>query len=124
MTPTIAPPGAARLAPADVPDGTGHPGVRWSIALLCVGGAGWMVRELPGWTAMWTLAGAEFVALKFVTLHGVSGATPRWRIAAYVLLWPGMNAAAFLHGRRAAADPAPAASEVIAALAKTALGVA
>ena len=72
---------------------------------------------------MWTLAVAEFAALKLVTLHGISGMVARLRVAAYLFLWPGMNAAAFLHERRGAVHPAPAAIEMIVALAKTALGI-
>lgn len=83
-----------------------------------------MVREMPGWAAMWILATTEFVALKILTLNGVTGSAPRWRVAAYLFLWPGMNAAAFLQDRRATAHPVPIAGEFTAALAKTVLGVA
>ena len=114
--------GLNRLAPADVPAETGYPGGRWSIALLCVGSVGWLVREMPGWAAMWTLAMTEFAALKFVTLHGVSGTAPRGRTAAYLFLWPGMNAPAFIHDRRTAGPP-PETIEMFAALAKTAFGI-
>jgi hypothetical protein len=104
------------------PDGRGHFELSWAIALLGVGCAGWMVRELPGWAAMWILALTEFAALKFATLHGVSSPARRWRVGAYLFLWPGMNAAAFLHERRATM-PAPEAIEMLAALAKMAFGV-
>jgi hypothetical protein len=123
MNATIASAELKRLARADIPAAPGYPGVRWSIALLCVGCVGWMMRGMPGWVAMWILAATEFAALKFVTLHGAVGTAPWWRIAAYLFLWPGMNAAAFLHDRRAA-GPAPEAIEMSAALVKTVFGVA
>ena len=103
-------------------EGRGHFEISWAIALLCVGCAAWVVREMPGWAAMWILAVTEFAALKFVTLHGVSNPARRWRVAAYLFLWPGMSARAFIHDRPAAV-PAPKAIEMLAALAKTAFGV-
>ena len=54
---------------------------------------------VPGWIAMWIVAVVEFFGLKLATLRGSGGAAaPRWTTA-YLLLWPGMNAKAFLRGR-------------------------
>lgn len=69
--------------------------------------AWWTTRDLPAWVTMWALAGSLFFALKLVTLtvvDGKSGSAARaW---AYVTLWPGMDAGAFLFDR---ADKAPGA---------------
>lgn len=77
----------------------------------------------PGWVAMWTIAGGEFFALKFLTLAGLWRAAPRRRVLGYLLLWPGMNARAFLgpEGPRAGR---PAGGELIFALGKMTLGLA
>jgi hypothetical protein len=69
--------------------------------------AWWLTRDLPGWVAMWAIAGSEFAALKLVTLTAVHrGAGSADRVLAYVFLWPGMDAAAFLGDRP---DRAPVA---------------
>ena len=63
--------------------------------------AWWTARDQPSWVAMWAVASSEFLALKLVTL-----AMANWRIIspsrafAYVALWPGMDAGAFLFDRR------------------------
>lgn len=59
--------------------------------------AWWATRDLPAWVNMWAIAFAEFFALKLVTL--VIGERPPaslLRLFAYVFLWPGMDARAFL----------------------------
>ncbi len=69
--------------------------------------AWWTTRDLPAWVTMWALAGSLFFALKLVTLTAGDGKNglPA-RALAYVTLWPGMDAGAFLFDR---ADKAPVA---------------
>lgn len=61
----------------------------------------WVVaQEQPAWAQMWMLAGALFLALKFLTLTAVElNAVSFGRLFAYVALWPGMDARAFLEDR-------------------------
>jgi hypothetical protein len=48
---------------------------------------------------MWIIAAALYAAAKLATWHRARGATAPWRRhAGYLLLWPGMDAAAFLSG--------------------------
>lgn len=62
--------------------------------------AWWMSRDLPAWMAMWALAGSLFFALKLITLTAVQRqAVPSGRGLAYLTLWPGMDAGAFLADR-------------------------
>lgn len=57
-------------------------------------------RDLPAWVNMWALAGAMFFALKLLTLTAAElGAVSFGRILAYIALWPGMDARAFLFDR-------------------------
>ncbi|HXC02811.1 MAG TPA: MBOAT family protein [Opitutaceae bacterium] len=83
----------------------------------------WCTREAPAWVVMWAIAGAEFLALKLLTLAGFWKTAPAWRIAAYLLLWPGMNAKAFLASSLPAAQAANG-QELAAAMAKLVLGLA
>ena len=78
---------------------------------------------MPAWLFMWTMAGALYAACKWLTfrdarVRGIATSGPR--TLGYLLLWPGMDAAAFLSTRSV---PRPAASEWLAAAAKTVLGV-
>ena len=51
----------------------------------------------PRWAAMWALAFAIYCACKWLTWRRTPvAAAPRWRHAAYLLAWPGLDAAAFL----------------------------
>ena len=73
----------------------------------------------PAWLFMWELAGVMFLACKaFALASGPAGGG--WRRAAFLLAWPGMDAAAFLHGT----SPRPGAVEWMQAVAKTLLGAA
>ncbi len=64
--------------------------------------AWWATRDFPGWVTMWALAVSEFIVLKWLTLVVVV----EWRQAslgrvfAYFVLWPGMDARAFLFDRK------------------------
>jgi alginate O-acetyltransferase complex protein AlgI len=53
----------------------------------------------PRWIVMWGLAFAIYAACKLATWASSRRPAPWWRHAAYVLAWPGMDAAAFLAGR-------------------------
>ena len=83
-----------------------------------------MTPLLPPYGVMWALAFALYGCCKWLTYRtALAGATPRdrSRSLAYLLAWPGMDAAAFL-------DPCssverPPASEWMAATLKTAFGV-
>jgi hypothetical protein len=57
----------------------------------------------PPWVVMWGLAVAIYVGCKALTwLRTPAPTAPAWRHAAYLLVWPGLDARAFL-------DPLPAA---------------
>jgi hypothetical protein len=63
---------------------------------------------LPPWAFMWLLAFSIYACLKWLTLlRARSIPHPAWRSIAYLLAWPGMDAAAFLDGRPPAAAPSP-----------------
>ena len=54
----------------------------------------------PPWALMWTLATAIYAACKLLTWSTSSARrAPGWRHAAYLLAWPGMDAAAFLESK-------------------------
>jgi hypothetical protein len=99
---------------------------------LLVAIAGAMLPLLPDWQAMWLLALAIYFGLKWLTLaaflagqggpaRGVStGRASPVRVLGYLLLWPGMDARAFL-------DPAfrpvrPKVGEWLLMLVKLAVG--
>jgi hypothetical protein len=56
-----------------------------------------MFNSLPAWAVMWVLAGSIYAACKWLTWRtaAVQG-VPRWKHAAYLAAWPGMDAAGFL----------------------------
>jgi hypothetical protein len=83
----------------------------------------WCTREAPAWVVMWAIAGAEFFALKLLTLAGLWRTAAAWRIATYLLLWPGMNAKAFLTASLPAARAATG-RELMVAIIKLAFGLA
>lgn len=69
--------------------------------------AWWATNTLAAWVTMWALAGSLFIALKILTLTAVRGGTASvGKIAAYVMLWPGMDATAFLKGAKGSRPPA------------------
>lgn len=77
----------------------------------------------PRWALMWLLAAAIYWACKILTWSvadrtGVS----RGRQWAYLVGWPGMNAARFFATQEAGRPPAPSAPEWIAALGMMLLG--
>jgi hypothetical protein len=93
------------------------PGVGATLGgLAFVAAVGWCTRASPGWLAMWAIASAELLTLKLITLRGFWHHAPRGKVAAYIALWPGMNAAAFLDAHPAGARPS--FRELAAALTK------
>jgi hypothetical protein len=78
--------------------------------------------DWPRWTLMWALAAALFAGVKWLTWRQrPPSAAPGWLHAAYLVAWPGLDAAGFLGPRDA--TPAPP-REWLAASAKLALGMA
>ncbi|MDQ6883608.1 MAG: membrane bound O-acyl transferase family-domain-containing protein [Candidatus Dormibacteraeota bacterium] len=81
--------------------------------------------EMPSWVLMWGLSIAVFGALKWMTLWramGLLGNRSMPRTLAYLILWPGMDAVAFLDGGRAVTRPGRA--EWAVAAGATVLGLA
>lgn len=81
----------------------------------------WLGWEIPRWVLMWFIAVTMFAILKILSLAWAKdlhagGA----KIAAFLLLWPGMDAPAFLTGRT---RRPPNAGEWTAAALKTALAI-
>jgi len=75
--------------------------------------------EMPRWAYMWGIAVAMFAFLKGLTLRWARADATLARKAAYLLLWPGMDANRFLSG----ISPAPERGEWLAAATKTIIGV-
>jgi hypothetical protein len=81
--------------------------------------------SLPRWAAMWAIACALYAGCKWLTYREAlnGGAAPgRRRALGYLLLWPGMDAPAFLAGAEPVAGPR--ATEWTAAVLKTLFGLA
>ena len=77
----------------------------------------------PRWLVMWCLAAAIFAGCKWLTWRRTPRPdVPAWRHLAYLLAWPGMDAAAFLDPR--ARPPKPPATEWLSAAGKLAVGLA
>lgn len=76
----------------------------------------------PAWVLMWMLAGSFYAGLKWLTLATCPAAhqSSRARRVAYLLLWPGMDAAAFCAST--AKVDTPKFPEWLLALTKLALG--
>ena len=54
----------------------------------------------PPWAQMWMLAIAIYAASKWLTWRqAMASTTPAWQHCAYLIAWPGMDAAAFLQQR-------------------------
>jgi hypothetical protein len=80
-------------------------------------------RAWPPWCLMWLLAGAIYAGLKWLTFADspMAARASLGRTWVYLLLWPGMNATAFLELKRDV--DRPSLGEWALALAKTGLGV-
>lgn len=81
------------------------------------------ISSPPPWMMMWLWAGALFLSGKIAMLimHGPGRHTPLWRVLAYTLLWPGMDARPWFVKRTAKSKVMPLS--VVAALLKILLGV-
>jgi hypothetical protein len=80
---------------------------------------------VPPWVGLWTVAGAIFHGLKWITwrvARRAGLARSRWRTAAWFLLWAGLDARAWFDEARR--PERPSAKEVAGALAKTGAGAA
>lgn len=79
---------------------------------------------MPPWVVMWALSVAVFAACKFVTWRFTPRppGTPKWRHSAYLLLWPGLDARAFLDPRPLPRDQRAGAGEWAFAFAKIGFG--
>ncbi len=78
--------------------------------------------DWPRWVFMWLLAVALYAGCKWVTWQRTPSLDALWwQHVAYLLLWPGLDAAAFL--KRDARVAKPAASEWCFAATKLAIGV-
>ena len=81
----------------------------------------WLTWEIPRWVLMWSIAVSMFAVLKGLSLHWARGLNAsRGRMAAYLFLWPGMDAAAFLKG---SAEHVPDRREWSLAVLKTVIAV-
>jgi hypothetical protein len=80
--------------------------------------------DWPPWAVMWTLAFTIFCGCKWLTWRRtpVDGVPP-WRHAAYLLLWPGLDPAAFLGPRSSSAARRPASREWLFAVVKLLIGL-
>jgi hypothetical protein len=89
--------------------------------LLLFPAAAFLAYSRPAWQFMWLLAFALFFAVKWATwLRARGESRPLPRSLAYLFLWPGMDAVAFLEDR--AIIKAPQAKQWFGALAQTLLG--
>ncbi len=76
----------------------------------------------PSWVMMWSVAFSIYFSLKWLTFVAAHTTSPSLnRSLGYLLLWPGMNAEAFLGNKRK--DSQPTVSEWLAALVKIAIGL-
>src|SRR5712664_2030329 len=72
------------------------------------------------WVFMWALAASILAGFKWLTWWRAGGSRSGWRSLAYLLLWPGMDAAIFLNPASSPTTPAP--REWVAAALKTLAG--
>src|SRR5262245_23336049 len=87
-------------------------------AVLLVVPAHW-----PRWASMWLLAFAIYVGCKWLTWRRTPAPdAPLGRHVGYLVAWPGLDADAFLNGRRDQVEP-PTAREWLFAAGKTAFGI-
>src|SRR5262249_28672376 len=77
----------------------------------------------PCWAFMWAFALAIYAGCKWLTWRRapVQG-VPFWRHSAYLLAWPGLDAAAFLNPRASSLAPPPSLGEWWFAASKLVLG--
>lgn len=83
----------------------------------------WLSGPCPAWVRMWALAVAVYAALKWLSFAACSAAASATlsRTLAYLLFWPGMDAAAFLAAARC--QPRPTWTAWLAPAGKTLAGM-
>lgn len=62
---------------------------------------------VPAWAVMWAVAGLVYAGCKWLTWHAAAPGGTRFRQAAYLLAWPGLDAPRFLDGTNQPAQPLP-----------------
>ena len=83
-----------------------------------------LFTALPRWVVMWSIALALYAGSKWLTLRRTRcERVPLSRQLGYLLLWPGMDAAAFLKYADARPIACPTTCEWLFALAKTLVGL-
>ncbi|HET6955835.1 MAG TPA: MBOAT family protein, partial [Vicinamibacterales bacterium] len=81
--------------------------------------------EWPRWAQMWTMALAIYIGCKWLTWQRTPVRNvPVWKRLAYLLAWPGMDAATFLEQKPISSGSHCHSAEWIAAMAKLMVGVA
>ncbi len=66
-----------------------------------------LARSEP-WVLMWSMAFTLYAGCKWLTWRRARNtASPAWRSCAYLFLWPGMDAPAFLDNRKPVMKPSP-----------------
>lgn len=83
------------------------------------------VGQWPRWAEMWSIALVIYIGCKWLTwqaaaVHNI----PVWKQCAYLLAWPGMDAASFLGGGRVARRSSCPSIEWTTAIAKLVTGLA
>jgi hypothetical protein len=94
----------------------------WLPLLILITIAAAMRSKLPPWAFMWALAAAIFYGLKWLTWWHARNKVPhsKSRSLAYLLAWPGMDAATFLSNNH---PPPPTSRQWIWAATKTITGI-
>lgn len=112
---------AVQTGRSTIPQASRLPGIAPLIALPSAAIA--FRNHMPAWAFMWLLSFSIFASLKWMTWWSDRNreSAPLGRSIAYLLLWPGMNAYAFLDLNRR--TPKPHIREWIWASLKTCLGV-
>jgi hypothetical protein len=83
------------------------------------------ITDWPPWVVMWALAAGIFAVCKWVTWQFTPvPRAPAWRHVAYLALWPGLDAKAFLAPRPLSPEQRPGAGEWAFAFAKVCFGAA
>src|SRR6185436_12728230 len=80
-------------------------------------------QSLPPWAFMWLIAFGIFFGCKYLTWNRARIGASTWRLVAYFLAWPGMDARAFLSSTSPMTGPERSVHRWLAALAKTVLGI-
>ena len=83
-----------------------------------------VLGDWPRWTLMWLLSLAIYIGCKWLTWHSAEvDHVPLWKQAAYLLAWPGLDAATFMNPARIPQAARPRARDWLFAAAKLAIGL-